>query len=52
MLSDHIRTLLRDHDCVIIPDFGGLIADYAPAQIHPVRHTLARRPSAWPSTSP
>ncbi|RSK49840.1 HU domain-containing protein [Hymenobacter rigui] len=41
MLSDHIRTLLRNHDCVIIPDFGGLIADYAPAQIHPVRHTLA-----------
>ncbi|WBA43034.1 SPOR domain-containing protein [Hymenobacter canadensis] len=40
-LSDHIRTLLRDHDCVIIPDFGGLIADYAPARIHPVRHTLA-----------
>ncbi|MBC6989986.1 MULTISPECIES: HU domain-containing protein [Hymenobacter] len=40
-LSDHIRTLLRDHDCVIIPDFGGLIADYAPAQVHPVRHTLA-----------
>nr|WP_279592413.1 SPOR domain-containing protein [Hymenobacter defluvii] len=40
-LSDHIRTLLQHHDCVIIPDFGGLIADYAPAQIHPVRHTLA-----------
>jgi len=40
-LSDHIRTLLRDHDCVIIPDFGGLIADYAPAHVHPVRHTLA-----------
>ncbi|SHL74022.1 HU domain-containing protein [Hymenobacter psychrotolerans] len=40
-LSDHIRTLLRDHDCVIIPDFGGLIADYASARIHPVRHTLA-----------
>lgn len=40
-LSTHIRTLLRDHDCVIIPDFGGLIADYAPARIHPVRHTLA-----------
>jgi cell division protein FtsN len=33
--------LLRDHDCVIIPDFGGLIADYAPARVHPVRHTLA-----------
>ncbi len=40
MLADHIRTLLQDHDCVIIPDFGGLIADYAPARIHPVRHTL------------
>ncbi|UOG77150.1 SPOR domain-containing protein [Hymenobacter tibetensis] len=40
-LSTHIRTLLRDHDCVIIPDFGGLIADYAPARVHPVRHTLA-----------
>ncbi|GGF08486.1 SPOR domain-containing protein [Hymenobacter cavernae] len=40
-LSEPIRTLLRDHDCVIIPDFGGLIAEYTPAQIHPVRHTLA-----------
>ncbi|MCR5890159.1 SPOR domain-containing protein [Hymenobacter sp. J193] len=40
-LSDHISALLRDHDCVIIPDFGGLIADYSPAHIHPVRHTLA-----------
>lgn len=25
---------------MIIPGFGGLIADYAPARIHPVRHTL------------
>lgn len=40
-LSDHIRALLREHDCVIIPDFGGLISDYSPAHIHPVRHTLA-----------
>ncbi|KAA9339834.1 hypothetical protein F0P96_04250 [Hymenobacter busanensis] len=39
-LSDHIQRLLRDHDCVIIPDFGGLIADYEPARLHPVRHTL------------
>lgn len=39
-ISDHILNLLRDHDCVIIPGFGGLIADYAPARIHPVRHTL------------
>lgn len=40
-LTDHIQHLLRDHDCVIIPDFGGLIADYEPARLHPVRHTLA-----------
>ncbi|UOR06925.1 SPOR domain-containing protein [Hymenobacter aerilatus] len=40
-LSNHIHTLLQHHDCVIIPEFGGLIAEYAPAQIHPVRHTLA-----------
>ncbi|QNP51756.1 hypothetical protein H9L05_17625 [Hymenobacter qilianensis] len=39
-ISNHILSLLRDHDCVIIPGFGGLIADYAPARIHPVRHTL------------
>lgn len=40
LLSDHIQTLLREHDCVIIPEFGGLIAEYAPARVHPVRHTL------------
>ncbi|MCC3160852.1 hypothetical protein LJ737_26680, partial [Hymenobacter sp. 15J16-1T3B] len=34
-LTDHIQHLLRDHDCVIIPDFGGLIADYEPARLHP-----------------
>lgn len=41
MLADHIRALLQHHDCVIIPNFGGLIADYAPASVHPVRHTLS-----------
>ncbi|WP_055562714.1 SPOR domain-containing protein [Hymenobacter sp. AT01-02] len=41
MLADHIHNLLHDHDCVIIPDFGGLITEYKPARIHPVRHTLA-----------
>ena len=40
-LADYIHQLLRDHDCVIIPEFGGLIAEYAPARVHPVRHTLA-----------
>jgi hypothetical protein len=41
-LSDHLRPLLRDHDCVIIPDFGGLVAEYTPAQMQPAgRHLLS-----------
>lgn len=40
-LADHIRPLLRDHDCVIIPDFGGLVADGVPARVQPNRHALS-----------
>ncbi|GHA58153.1 HU domain-containing protein [Pontibacter akesuensis] len=40
MVEKHIKSLLYDHDCVIIPDFGGLIARYVPARINPVKHTL------------
>ena len=40
-LADHIRPLLRDHDCVIIPDFGGLVADAVPARVQPHRHALS-----------
>ncbi|CAN5901062.1 hypothetical protein BH24BAC1_BH24BAC1_01020 [soil metagenome] len=40
MVEEHIRHLLHDHDCVIIPDFGGLITHYASARIHPVKHTF------------
>ena len=39
-LADYIRPLLRDHDCVIIPDFGGLVADVAPARRQPGRHVF------------
>ena len=41
MVEEHIKHLLREHDCVIIPDFGGLISHYVPARIQPVKHTLA-----------
>lgn len=41
MVEKHIKSLLYDHDCVIIPEFGGLIARYVPARINPVKHTLA-----------
>jgi hypothetical protein len=40
MVEEHIKQLLHDHDCVIIPDFGGLITDYVSARIHPVKHTF------------
>ena len=40
-LADHIRPLLRDHDCVIIPEFGGLVADASPARALPGRQALS-----------
>ncbi|MDQ2769081.1 MAG: SPOR domain-containing protein [Bacteroidota bacterium] len=33
--------MLRDHDCVIIPDFGGLVADVSPARAQPGRQSLS-----------
>lgn len=44
-LSDHLRPLLRDHDCVIIPDFGGLVAEYASARVQPTRRHLLSPPT-------
>ncbi len=41
VLADHIRPLLRDHDCVIIPDFGGLVADVSPSRAQPGRQALS-----------
>jgi hypothetical protein len=39
-VDKHISELLFEHDCVIVPDFGGFVANYAPAKIHPVQHTF------------
>jgi nucleoid DNA-binding protein len=33
-LGKHIGSLLYDHDCVIIPEFGGFVANYKSARIH------------------
>lgn len=41
MIQGHIKNLLYTYDCVIIPEFGGLITHYAPAKIHPVKHTFS-----------
>ncbi|GAB5538643.1 MAG: SPOR domain-containing protein [Salibacteraceae bacterium] len=35
-LDHYISELLKTHDCVIIPDFGGFVGNYASASINPV----------------
>lgn len=40
-ISLYISELLFEHDCVIIPGFGGFIGNYKPADIHPVQNTIA-----------
>ena len=37
-IDPHISELLYRHDCVIVPDFGGFVANYIPAKIHPTQH--------------
>ena len=39
-LAREIAFLLKGHDCVIIPEFGGFIGNYAPARVHPVTHVF------------
>ncbi|KAA3438100.1 HU domain-containing protein [Rufibacter hautae] len=41
MVQSHIKSLLYAYDCVIIPNFGGLITHYTPAKIHPVKHMFS-----------
>ena len=42
MKIDHqISALLYSHDCVIIPNFGGFVANYHSAKIHPTQHTFS-----------
>lgn len=36
----YISNLLYEHDCVIVPQLGGFVANYSPAQIHPTQHTF------------
>ena len=39
-ISVFISDLLFEHDCVIVPGFGGFICNYRPAEIHPVLHYI------------
>jgi len=40
-IVQHISELLFDHDCVIVHGFGGFVANYHSAKIHPVQHTFS-----------
>ena len=39
-VDKYISDLLYDHDCVIVPQLGGFLANYASAKIHPTQHTF------------
>ena len=39
-IDSHISDLLYKHDCVIVPDLGGFVANYSPAKIHPTQHSF------------
>lgn len=39
-ISRYISELLFGNDCVIIPGFGGFVAHYSPAKIHPINHSF------------
>ena len=37
-LEKHISELLFEHDCVIVPGFGGFVCNYSSANIHSAKH--------------
>ena len=39
-IANYINDLLYRYDCVIVPDFGGFVANYASAKIQPIQHKL------------
>ena len=37
-IEEHISELLFEHDCVIVPEFGGFIGNYSSARLDEVKH--------------
>ncbi len=37
-IENYIQGLLFEHNCVVIPDFGGFIAEFKGVEIHPITH--------------
>jgi hypothetical protein len=40
-LDQYISELLFEHECVIIPGFGGIVSNYRPASLNPAQHTFS-----------
>lgn len=40
-IDQYISELLFEYDCVIVPDFGGFVTNYASARIHPTQHLFS-----------
>lgn len=40
-IANHISHLLFEHDCVIIPDFGGFVGNYKPSRLDRVTHRFS-----------
>lgn len=40
-IAQHISNLLYCHDCVILPEFGGFVANYKPAEIDKFTKTIS-----------
>jgi len=40
-MDNYISDLLYEYDCVIIPNLGGFVANYASAKIHPNQHIFS-----------
>ncbi|MBI4931031.1 MAG: HU-CCDC81 and SPOR domain-containing protein [Bacteroidetes bacterium] len=40
-IEKYISELLFEHDCVIIPDFGGFVCNYSSANIHSSKHRFS-----------
>ena len=39
-LDHYISKLLFRYDCVIVPNLGGFVTNYKPANIHPIKNTF------------
>lgn len=37
-VAGHIRNLLFQHNCVVVPGLGGFVANYQPARMHPTSY--------------